>query len=190
MFPVVVLLAATRGRLVVSVVLLAQHLGKMLTAAPVSIRYLHLLRLSVTYNNLEGDNVGRVASAESYRVSIISPNARVATLLWPTSLKKTRSLMFDDHSRQVHWLCRSVGVGTFKKDFFCLTTSLTSGMSAVLMQGHCLRRRPCNKQHMSGRQNFTGSITDSSHHISPDTRRYMRQGWINVEPTSQTVGQH
>ena len=36
----------------------------------------------------------------------------------------------------------------------------------------------------------TGSITDSSHHISPDTRRYMRQGWINVEPMSQTVGQH
>ena len=38
--------------------------------------------------------------------------------------------------------------------------------------------------------NFTGSITDSSHHISPDTRRYMQQGWINVEPMSQTVGQH
>ena len=37
--------------------------------------------------------------------------------------------------------------------------------------------------------NFTGSITDSSHHISPDTRRYMRQGWINVEPMSQPVGQ-
>ena len=39
-------------------------------------------------------------------------------------------------------------------------------------------------------ENSTRSITDSSHHISPDTRRYMRQGWINVEPTSQTVGQH
>ena len=48
----VVLLAATRGRLVVSVVLLAQDLGKMLTAASVSIRYLHVLRLSATYNNL------------------------------------------------------------------------------------------------------------------------------------------
>ena len=46
-----------------SVVLLAQDLDKTLTAAPVSIGYLHLLRLSVTYNNLEGDNVGREASA-------------------------------------------------------------------------------------------------------------------------------
>ena len=58
-----VLLAATMGRLTVSVVLLAQDLGKTLTAAPLSIRYLHLLRLSATYNNFEGDNVGRVASA-------------------------------------------------------------------------------------------------------------------------------
>ena len=73
---IVVLLAATSGR--VSVVLLAQDLGKTLTAAPVSIRYLHLLRLSATYNNLEGDNVGRVVSAESFRVTVISPDARVA----------------------------------------------------------------------------------------------------------------
>ena len=76
-----------RGGLVVSVVLLAQDLGKTLTAAPVSIRYLHLLRLSVTYNNLEGDNVGRVASAESCHVSVISPHARVAILLWVTTCK-------------------------------------------------------------------------------------------------------
>ena len=61
--------------------------------------------------------MGRVASAESCRVSVISPDARVATLLWPTSLKKTRKglctcvlyhRMFDHNSRQVHWLCRSV----------------------------------------------------------------------------------
>ena len=102
---------ATRGRLAVSVVLLAQDLGRMLTAAPVSIRYLHLLRLSATYNNLEGDNVGRVAFAESCCVSVISPDARVATLFWPTSLKKTRKglctcvlyhRMFDNNSSQVH----------------------------------------------------------------------------------------
>ena len=43
---IVVLLAATRGKLLVSVVLLAQDLGGTLTAAPVSINYLHLLRLS------------------------------------------------------------------------------------------------------------------------------------------------
>ena len=70
-----------------------------------------LLRLSATYNNLEGGNVGRVASAESCHVSVISPDARVATLLWPTSLKKTRKglcpcvlyhRMFDDNSRQLH----------------------------------------------------------------------------------------
>ena len=53
----VVLLAATRGKLLVSVVLLAQD------SATVSIKYLHLLRLSATYNSLDGDNVGRVASA-------------------------------------------------------------------------------------------------------------------------------
>ena len=50
-----------------------------------SIKYLHLLRLSATYNNLEGDNVGRVASAKSCRFSVALPDARVATLLWPTS---------------------------------------------------------------------------------------------------------
>ena len=112
-----VLLAATRGRQVACGVLLAQDLGKTLTAAPVSIRYLHLLCLSATYNNLEGDNLGRGASAEPCRASVILPDARVATLLWPTSLKKTRKVlctcvlchrMFDNKSRQVHQLCRSV----------------------------------------------------------------------------------
>ena len=111
------LLAATRGRQAASEVLLAQDLGKTLTAAPVSIRYLHLLRLSATFNNLEGDNLGMVAFAEPCRASVIAPDARVATLLWPTSLKKTRKVlcmcvlfhrMFGDNSRQVHQLCRSV----------------------------------------------------------------------------------
>ena len=77
-----------RGILLVSVVLLAQGLCKILTAAPVSIKYLHLLRLSATYNNLEGDNGERVASAESCHVSVNSPDARVATFLWPTSSKE------------------------------------------------------------------------------------------------------
>ena len=62
------------------------------------------------YNNLEGDKLGRGAS-------VISPDARVATLLWPTSLKKTRKVlctcvlchrMFGDKNKQVHRLCRSV----------------------------------------------------------------------------------
>ena len=48
----------------------------------------------------------------------------------------------------------SIGVGTFKKDFFLLDPSLTSGMSAALMQGHCLRRRPCIKQLISGGRKF------------------------------------
>ena len=87
---IVVLLAATRGRQAASEVLLVQDLGKTLTAAPVSIRYLHLLCLSVAYNNLEGDKVGRGASAEPCRASVILPEARVATLLWPTSLKTGR----------------------------------------------------------------------------------------------------
>ena len=61
-------------------------------------------------------------------------------------------------------------------------------MSAALMQGHCLQRRPCTNQHMSGGREFHRKYQRQLHHISPDTRRYMRQGWINVEPTSQTVG--
>ena len=87
------LLAATRGSQAASEVLLAQDLGKTLTAAPVSIRYLHLLRLSATYNNLEGDNLGRGASTEQCRASGILPDARVATLLWSTNLKKTRKVL-------------------------------------------------------------------------------------------------
>ena len=39
-----------------------------------------------------------------------------------------------------------IGVGT--------DPSLTSGMSAALMQGHCLRRRPDIKRHMSGGREF------------------------------------
>ena len=107
----VVLLAATRGRQSASEVLLAQYLGKTLTAAPVSIKYLHLLHLSATYNNLEGNNLGSVASAESCSASVISPGARVATLLWLNSLKKTRKDLdtcvlyhrrFGDSIKQVH----------------------------------------------------------------------------------------
>ena len=106
-----VLLAATRGRQSASEILLAQDLGKTLTAAPVSIKYLHLLRLSATYNNLEGNNLGRVASAESCSVSVISPGARVATLLWLNSLKRMRKgidmcVLYHrssgDNSRQVY----------------------------------------------------------------------------------------
>ena len=85
-----VLLAATRGRQSASEILLAQDLGKTLTAAPVSIKYLHLLHLSATYNNLEGNNLGSVASAESCRVLVISPGARVATLLWPNNLENAQ----------------------------------------------------------------------------------------------------
>ena len=40
--------------------------------------------------------------------------------------------------------------GDFQERFFLFDPSLTSGMSAALMQGHCIRRRPCIKQHMSG----------------------------------------
>ena len=108
---IVVLLAATRGRQSASEILLAQDLGKTLTAVPVSIKYLHLLRLSAMYNNLEVNNLGSVASVKSCRASVISPGARVATLLWLNSLKRTRKGLgrcvlyhrrFGDHSRQVH----------------------------------------------------------------------------------------
>ena len=106
-------------------ILLAQDLGKTLTAAPVSIKYLHLLRLSATYNNLEGNNLGSVASAKSCHVSVFSPGARVATLLWLNSLKRTRKGLgmcvlyhrkSGDNSRRV--LAVSVGGVVFFCDAF------------------------------------------------------------------------
>ena len=42
----------------------------------------------------------------------------------------------------------------FQERFFLFDPSLPSGMSAALMQGHCLRRRPCIKQHMSGGREY------------------------------------
>ena len=39
--------------------------------------------------------------------------------------------------------------GDFQKIFFLFDPSLTSGISVVLMWGHCLRHRPYIKQHMS-----------------------------------------
>ena len=54
---IVKLFAATKGRLSASTVPLAQDRGKTLTAAPLSIKYLHLLRLSATYSSLEGDRI-------------------------------------------------------------------------------------------------------------------------------------
>ena len=54
---IVVLFAATRGRQSASEILLAHDFGKTPTAAPVSIKYLHLCLLSATYNNLEWNNL-------------------------------------------------------------------------------------------------------------------------------------
>ena len=44
--------------------------------------------------------------------------------------------------------------GDFQERFFLFDPSLTSGKCAALMKGHCLRRRPCIKQHMSGGRQF------------------------------------
>ena len=44
--------------------------------------------------------------------------------------------------------------GDFLERFFLFDPSLTSGMSAALMQGHCLWRRPDIKRHMSGGREF------------------------------------
>ena len=44
--------------------------------------------------------------------------------------------------------------GDFLERFFLCDPSLTSGMRAPLMQGHCLRRQPCIKQHMSDGGDF------------------------------------
>ena len=63
--------------------------------------------------------------------------------------------------------------GDLQERFFLFDPSLTSGMSAALMQGHCIRRRPCIKQHMSGCREFHRKY----HRQLPPhlTRRYMRQ---------------
>ena len=84
---IVELFAATKGRLSASTVPLAQDRGKTLTAAPVSIKYLHLLRLSATYSSLEGDNLEVSVITQSCRVSFGSPDTRVATLCWLNSFK-------------------------------------------------------------------------------------------------------
>ena len=47
--------------------------------------------------------------------------------------------------RTIYWS------GDFQERFFLFDPSLTSGMSAALMQGHCLRRI---KQHMSGHRKY------------------------------------
>ena len=44
--------------------------------------------------------------------------------------------------------------GDFQERFFLVDPSLTSGMSAALMSGHCLRRRSDIKRHMSGGREF------------------------------------
>ena len=44
--------------------------------------------------------------------------------------------------------------GDFLERFFLFDPSLTSGMSAASMQGHCLQRRPNIKRHMSGGWEF------------------------------------
>ena len=67
---IVELFAATKGRLSASKVPLAQDRGKTLTAAPVLIKYLHLLRLSATCSSLEGDNLGTVVLFDSAGASV------------------------------------------------------------------------------------------------------------------------
>ena len=61
--------------------------------------------------------MGKEASAEPCYASVISPDARVAALLWPISFKKTRKVlctcvlchrMLGDKNKQVRRLCRSI----------------------------------------------------------------------------------
>ena len=59
-----------------------------------------------------------------------------------------------DRGLAVSVLKPSIGGGTFEKDFFLFDPSLTSGISAALMQVHCLRCRPGIKRHMSGGREF------------------------------------
>ena len=96
------------------------------------------------------------------------------SLIWLTGLAEVVSmcscqpkLITRDKNELYHFLHLkpSIGVGTFcvktiywsgdfLERFFQFDPSLTSGMSAALMQGHCLRRRPAIKQHMSSGREF------------------------------------
>ena len=60
--------------------------------------------------------------------------------------------------------------GDFQERFFLFDPSLTSGMSAALMQGHCIRRRPCIKQHMSGGPEFSQEVSQTAPTTSHQTR--------------------
>ena len=63
--------------------------------------------------------------------------------------------------------------GDFLKIFFMFDPSLTSGMSVVLMWGHCLRHRPHNKQHMpAGRVAHRKRLR----HRPPHPTRHLREG--------------
>ena len=55
------------------------------------------------------------------------------------------------------------------------------------MWGHCQGDRPYIKQHMSA-----GLVAHRKRgrHNPPHPTRHVSEGWINVESTSRTVGQH
>ena len=108
------------------------------------------------------------------------------SLLFPSSHTRLASPEVVDRGLAESVLEPSIGVGPFKKDFFCLTQVWPLAWVLLLCRATVYDAGPA----LSSTCLVTGSITDSSHHISPDTRRYMRQGLINVEPMSQTVGQH
>ena len=84
--------------------------------------------------------------------------------------------------------------GDFQERFFLFDPSLTPGMSAALMQGHCIRRRPCIKQHMSG-----GPESHRKYHrqLPPHLTRNetlhaagLDYCWANVADSGPTLGWH
>ena len=101
----------------------------------------------MTYNNLEGDKLGKEASTELRRASVISPDTRVAALLWPISLKRTRKVlctcvlyhrMFGDKNKQVHRLCRSVEQRYFASFFVIIRYILPSNSLIIGYKRFCL----------------------------------------------------
>ena len=84
--------------------------------------------------------------------------------------------------------------GDFQERFFLFDPSLTSGMSAALMQGHCLRRRPCIKQHMSSCREFHRKY---HRQLPPHLTRHEKLHaagldfcWANVADSGPTLSWH
>ena len=89
-------------------------------------------------------NIGSVCYIRPY-IYMFQAITELDNIIFPRS--QTRGLV-ETVLKSLYWS------GDFLERFFLFDPSLTSGMSAALMQDHCLRDRPYIKQHMSACREF------------------------------------